>query len=256
MTQKHNNNWDKLSPPARPSQAVINDFKSLVPDDPIFLLGVTPEIANVYTNVLAVDHDIKMIENVWPGNTDTKTVVNAHWETFMSGKTFNGVIGDVALTLLADKKAITNFNKKSFDMLNSGGTVAQRIFHKPKDPITRQHLKDILAKPATINFNAFKWMMFMCYADETHYKIKLTNIRKLFNEICPIREVASDITGWSLSIINSIDLYEHSDWEIIVMNKKEWLETVPKDASSVKFTYQDDYDLAELCPILSFSKHV
>jgi hypothetical protein len=117
-------------------------------------------------------------------------------------------------------------------------------------------LKDILAKPATINFNAFKWMMFMCYADETHYKIKLTNIRKLFNEICPIREVASDITGWSLSIINSIDLYEHSDWEIIVMNKKEWLETVPKDASSAKFTYQDDYDLAELCPILSFSKHV
>ena len=40
------------------------------------------------------------------------------------------------------------------------------------------------------------------------------------------------------------------------MNKKDWLETIPKGASDVKFTYQTDYDLSELCPILSFSKHV
>lgn len=254
MTQKHHNNWDKLKAPARPTESVINTYKSLIPEGPILLLGVTPEIANAYNNVLAVDRDSKMIQNVWPGNTDTKSATNTNWESFLTSEKFNGVIGDVALTMLADKKAITKFNKKSLDMLNDNGVVAQRIFHKPKDKITRDMLIDMLSKPATVNFNAFKWMMFMCYSEETHSKIKLTNVLKLFNQIAPVREFVARDTGWSIDDINTIDLYKDSDWEVIVMSKKEWLETVPKDAKDVKFTYNDDYDLAELCPVLSYRK--
>ncbi len=256
MIQTHNNNWDKLKAPARPTQSVINDFKSLVPEGPILILGVTPEIANAYTDVLAIDRDPKMLENVWPGDTDTKKAVNDNWETFMTDRDFNGVIGDVAFTMLADKQRITNLSKKAFDMLKPGGTVAHRLFHKPEKPITRDYLIDMLTKPATVNFAAFKWMMFMCYAEEKTSNFKLTNILTLFNEICPVREFAASDTGWSMNDINTIDLYKHSEWEVIVMSKKEWLETVPKDAINVKFTYQTDYDLAELCPILSFSKDV
>lgn len=256
MTQKHSNNWDKLKAPARPTESVINTYKTLIPEGPIYLLGVTPEIANRYDNVLAIDHDIKMIENVWPGDTDTKMAVNASWETFLPGKKFNGIIGDVALTLLADKRHITAFNQKALNMLNPDGTVAQRIFHKPSNPITRDMLSDMLTKPATVNFNAFKWMMFMCYAEETHNKIKLRNILKFFNQICPVREFVAKDTGWNIDDINTIDLYKDTDWEVIVMSKKEWLETVPKGAVNIKFTYNDDYDLAELCPILSYGKPV
>ena len=256
MKQVHSNNWDKLTSPARPSVSDINAFKSLIPEGPIMLLGVTPEIANAYDNVLAIDRDPKMIENVWPGDTDTKHAINSNWETFLPGKKFNGVIGDCALTMLGDRKNITNANLKFLEILNPGGTSAHRIFHKPKERVTKQHLKDMLARPATMNFNAFKWTMFMYYAEEVHYKIKVANILKLFNEICPMRELASEITGWTMPQINSIDIYEHSDWELGVLSKKEWLETIPKGAVDVKFTYQDDYDLAELCPILSFSKHV
>ena len=43
-----------------------------------------------------------MIENVWPGDTETKMAVNAGWESFLPGKKFDGVIGDVALTMLAE----------------------------------------------------------------------------------------------------------------------------------------------------------
>ena len=114
----------------------------------------------------------------------------------------------------------------------------------------------MLNNPATVNFNAFKWMMFMCYAEESHSKVKLTNILKLFNQLFPDREVVSKNTGWSINDINTIDLYKDTDWEVIVMNKKEWLETIPKDANNVKFTYQDDYDLAELCPVLSYGKAI
>lgn len=256
MKQVHSNNWDKIVSPARPSASDINSFKSLVPEGPILLLGVTPEIANSYDNVLAVDRDIKMIQNVWPGDTETKHAINSDWKTFLPGKKFNGIIGDCALTMLGNKKDITNVNLKFLEMLNPGGTVAHRIFHKPKEQVTKQHLLDMLSKPATMNFNAFKWTMFMYYAEEVHNQIKVTNIRKLFNELCPVRKTVSELTGWTMSQINSIDIYEHSDWEVIVLSKKEWLETIPKGAVNVKFTYQDDYDLAELCPILSFSKHV
>jgi hypothetical protein len=256
MKQVHSNNWDKLTSPARPAESVINSYKSLVPTDSILLLGVTPEIANAYTNVLAIDRDPKMLENVWPGDTANKHAVNSSWETFLPGRKFDGIIGDIALAMLADKKRITSFNQKVLDLLNPGGTTAQRILHKPKEHVTKQHLKDMLSRPATINFSAFKWTMFMYYAEEIHYKLKVTNIHKLFNEICPVREAVSEATGWSIDEINSIDIYEHSDWELAVMSKKEWLETIPKGATNVKFTYQDDYDLAELCPILSFSKDV
>ena len=114
----------------------------------------------------------------------------------------------------------------------------------------------MLNNPAIVNFNAFKWMMFMCYAEETHNKIKVRNILKLFNEIAPIRELVAENTGWNLTDINTIDLYKDSDWEVIVMSKKEWLETVPKGSVNVKFTYQEDYDLAELCPVLSYGKPI
>jgi hypothetical protein len=256
MTQKHSNNWDKLKAPARPSQSVIDVYKSLIPGGDIFLLGVTPEIANSYDNIMAVDYDIKMIENVWPGDTETKSATNSSWETFLTSKKFDGVIGDVALTLLADKKSITTFNQKAFGMLKPGGVIAQRIYHKSKETITRDMLIDMLSKPAAMNFTAFKWLMFSCYAEETHSKIQLKNILKLFNEICPVREFASKDTGWSIDDINTIDIYKETNWEIIVMSKKEWLETVPKGAVNVQFTYNDDYDLAELCPVLSYGKNL
>ena len=56
--------------------------------------------------------------------------------------------------------------------------------------------------------------------------------------------------------VTKIVLYKDCDWEVIVMSKKEWLETVPKGAVDVQFTYNDDYDLSELCPILSYGKHI
>lgn len=257
MKQVHSNNWDKITSPARPSTSDIKAYKNLVPEGPVLLMGVTPELHNAFDDILAIDRDIQMINNVWPGDTDKKKVMNAQWETFItSNNKFMGIIGDCSLTLLADVKSITNFNQKAYNWLMPGGVFAHRIFHKPKDPITREYLSYITKGPAPINFNAFKWMMFMYYAHEIHNKIKVPNIRKLFNELCPVRETVSEATGWTMNQINSIDIYEHSDWEVIVLSKKEWLETIPKGATDVKFTYQNDYDLAELCPILSYSKNV
>lgn len=256
MTPLHSKNWDKLSAPARPNPSVINTYKQLIPDGNILLLGVTPEIANSYQVITAIDNDEKMIKNVWPGDTLTKRVLLANWETFITAEKFNGVIGDVALTLLGDKKKITNFNQKAFDMLHPNGVVAQRIIHKPQTVLTREQLIEMLNKPATINFNAFKWLMFMTHSNETHQKIQFTNVRKFFNEIAPDRQVVSEKTGWTLDQINTIDFYENAKVEVIILSKKEWLETIPKDAVNVQFIYNDDYDLAELCPILSYGKPV
>jgi hypothetical protein len=256
MTPQHSKNWDKLTAPARPSPSVVNQYKELIPDGNVLLLGVTPEIANSYQVVTAIDSDEKMIKNVWPGDSLTKRVFHANWETFVTHERFNGIIGDVALTLLADKKKITSFNQKCFDMLLPNGVVAQRIFHKPNDVLDRNQLIDMLSKPATINFNAFKWLMFMTYSNETHQKISFSKVRKFFNEIAPDRQQVSENTGWTIEQINTIDFYENTTAEVIVLSKKEWLETVPKGAKNVHFYYQEDYDLAELCPILSYVKPV
>ena len=96
----------------------------------------------------------------------------------------------------------------------------------------------------------------MTYSNETHAKIKLSNVRKFFNEIAPDRQLVSENTGWTIEQINTIDFYENANAEVIVLSKKEWLETIPKGATDIHFYYQEDYDLAELCPILTFRKNV
>lgn len=253
---QHSKNWGKIGPPLKPTPAVINKYKELVPNGRVMMLGVTPEIYNAFDNILAVDHNPTMITNVWLGDTDTKRVIVDDWITYETTEKFDGVVGDVAVTLMGDKQTITDFNNKTFNWLNSNGVMAQRIFHTTITELPYEYLVLLTTSTAPINWHAYKWLLHIYLAVSTKsQRIRQSAVRDLFNKIAPDRNTLSQITGWHIDAINTIDFYENATQEVTVLSKDDWLDTIPKDAVDVEFVYTEGYDICNLFPILKY-RHV
>jgi|TARA_R110000868_G_scaffold305397_3_gene566443 hypothetical protein len=257
---EHSKNWNKLGPPLKPSPITIDTYAKLIPTGPIILLGVTPEIYHRFDNILAIDYNTDMIKNVWPGNTETKIAISDDWrQVICKEQYYSGIVGDLSLTLMDDLDTVSEFNQKSLLWLKDKGVMAQRIFHLPSTPVTRDKIVDMMNNPATINWHAFKWLLHMCLSNETSVRrVRQADVRDMFNEICTDRQKLSDITGWSLEAINTIDFYENATQEITVATKDEWLKTVPANATetSLIYTHTPGYDLSELFPILTYKRNV
>lgn len=253
---KHSNNWGKLGPPLKPAPTVIEKYKELVPNDKVLMMGVTPEIYDAFDNILAIDHNPSMITNVWSGDTDTKKAIVGDWITYTTDEKFDGIVGDIALTLMGDKTTITNFNNKSFNWLNNNGVMAQRIFHRPQTDLPYEYLVLLTTSTAPVNWHAYKWLLHIYLATSTKtQRIKQSAVRDLFNKIVPDRNILSQITGWHIDAINTIDFYENATQEVTVLSKDEWLDTVPKAAADVEFVYTEGYDICNIFPILKY-RHV
>lgn len=250
---KHSTNWGKLGPPLKPASSVIEKYSELVPNGKVMMLGVTPEIYSVFDNILAVDINPSMLTNVWLGDTETKKAIVGDWVTYETDEKFDGIVGDISLTLMGNKETITDFNKKSFNWLNSNGVMAQRIFHSTVTELPYEYLVLLTTSEAPMNWHAYKWLLHIYLATSTEtQRIRQSDVRDLFNKICTDRNVLSHLTGWHIDAINTIDFYENATQEITVLSKEQWLETIPKDAVDIEFVYTEGYDICSLFPILKY----
>src|SRR5215468_5285999 len=73
--------WSHLAPPLRPHPEVVAAVKEQIKgrSGRTLLLGVTPELADIATDIVAVDRNLSMIANVWPGNTSTRCAIVGDW---------------------------------------------------------------------------------------------------------------------------------------------------------------------------------
>src|ERR1035441_10842678 len=81
--------WSQLVPPLRPNPDVVAAVKEQIKDrrGRALLLGVTPELADVSPDLVAIDRNFSMIANVWPGNTTSRCAIAGDWRNsnFISG---------------------------------------------------------------------------------------------------------------------------------------------------------------------------
>jgi SAM-dependent methyltransferase len=70
-----------MRPPLRPDADVVAAFRSLTSDvaEPMLLLGVTPELADLSPNLTAIDRTQAMIDAVWPGDTPQRRARVGNW---------------------------------------------------------------------------------------------------------------------------------------------------------------------------------
>jgi len=248
---KHSASWNRLAPPLRPTTQVAQQMRDLCVTGETLLLGVTPEFHPLFDNLLAVDVNQHMIDTVWPGDTESKKAILADWKTMTwSPGQFGNIISDGALGLLGKLDNMVNFANKCKLWLKPNGRLIQRVFERPRIPVTIEELKYDLQARTGLGWNGFKWKMVYYIAAKNNGPVELAKVRDLFNEIALDRKYVAMSTGWNIDDINTIDLYENIDTVTFVPDRQQWV-CVFDIADFVETT---GYDLADTCPIIVWKK--
>src|SRR5271163_4068693 len=156
--------WERLGPPLRPHAEACAAYLRLLAGcaGPVLLLGVTPELADIAPNVVAVDRDFSLIAGVWPGNTTRRHAVNGNWLTLpLANGSFAAVVGDGALNSVDYPSAQRRIFDEAARVLRPGGRAVFRVYAAPRRCESIAHVRDDLMASAIGNFNAFKWRLAM-----------------------------------------------------------------------------------------------
>jgi len=239
--------WGQNGPPLQPNQEIVDCFASLIPTTAnIILMGVTPQIANAYTYVTAVDREPAMIENVWPGNSETKRAINDNWLTVeLPENYYDGIIGDGSINMLEIKDVEFMLNKAK-KLLRPGGAFACRMFTRPDTPITMERLHAEARNP-TVNFSAYRRLIPMYIAAQNGPVVPVRLIANLFDQMFPDRTILK----WTAEQMTTMDAYRNSDATTWFPTRQEILDLAPAGSGYVE---SGTYDIADTCPILTFTK--
>jgi SAM-dependent methyltransferase len=250
--ESRSQHWGRIGPPLVPNQEVINAFTQLIPTDSrILLLGVTPQIANAYTNVTAVDFSPPMIERVWPGNTATKQAIEDNWLTVdLADSQFDGVLGDGSINMVGYPNEIRFLFKRTYLWLKPGGRFAMRFFTRPDVDVTREQIIAEGLNP-TMGFSAYRRLLPMYVAaSEGNSCIRQSRMLEVFDELFPDRSVLK----WDPEHVKSMDSYRGTTTTSWFPTRQEILEFVAEEAQSAGFVDAGTYELANTCPILTFTR--
>ncbi|MGE0006832.1 MAG: class I SAM-dependent methyltransferase [Parvibaculaceae bacterium] len=255
--QKYHAAWSKLEAPLRPNAETLGRIHELTGGaGPALLLGVTPELARAFDPVLGVDKNKAMIDHVWPGDTATRKALHADWLDLDEPKGhFAAVVGDGSLNAVTTLREVGLVLTRVVDLMAPGGRFACRLYERPQQPFTEDHLREAGSRRATLNFHAFKWQLAMHLADRVGASMPVVLIRERFNELFPDRDRLARDTGWSRDIIDMIDIYRGSPAIYVFPDRREFLDALPKGVCDVRFAPSGSYDLAECCPMLTFRKN-
>ena len=174
-----------MRPPADVVAAIREQIKGKV--GRALLLGVTPELADVAPNLVAVDRNFSMAANVWPGNTASRCAVVGDWRqpSFATGA-FSICIGDGALSFLTFPDETAGLFRELAPILRKGGRAVFRLYVAPD--AARRTLRS--AQRTRIgNFHALKLRLAMSLAGRQSVPhICVADILAAFNSLSPDRE--------------------------------------------------------------------
>lgn len=249
--------WGKLQAPLRPNTDVVACVRKLTgdPTGPVLLLGVTPELADAFAVVQAIDKNPGMIANVWPGDGPNKRAEQGDWlDLDRSERRFSAAVGDGSLNCTCSLRELRSLLAVARDVLAPGGRFACRLFERPANSFTAADLADTASGRAKLNFHAFKWQIAMHLAGQVGAAIPVALILQRFNELHPDRDELAKRTGWPREAIDTIDIYLGSPVVFVFPDRAEFTAALPDGIGDVRFSDCGSYDLANCCPILSFRK--
>jgi hypothetical protein len=122
------------------------------------------------------------------------------------------------------------------------------MYTRPEIPFTVEYLTEQGIRP-TVNWQAYRRMLAMHLAELDGQTILTRNITGLFNSLFPDRS----ILPWTAEQLEMVDTYATSKLKSCLPTRRE-LEQIFPDNIEVKFIDTGNYDLAEYCPIMTFTK--
>ncbi len=252
--QEYHRAWSQLAPPLRPHPDVVAAVKEQIEDrhGRALLLGVTPELADVAPDIVAVDRNFSMIANVWPGNTPSRYAIVGDWRNsnFVPGA-FSLCLGDGSLCGLAIPNDITVLFLELRRILKSGGRIVCRLYLSPDIAETISGLQEEVLSGTISNFHAFKMRLAMALAAQRPVpQICVANILESFNSLFKNRDELVRATGWFREQIDTIDFYRGSTVSFNLPTKDQLLSVVSGICPSARLVPSGTYAMSERCPLL------
>ena len=251
--KRYHSAWPNLTAPLRPHPDVVSAVAAEIARRPgrALLLGVTPELAGIAADLVAIDRNLNMVENVWPGNSTGRHAVVGDWTNAnFRDSSFAVGIGDGSLNSLRFSDEVLRVCAELRRLLEPGGKFVCRIYvAEPTDRIA--DVAEAALAGHFQNFHAFKMRLAMAIAVETaepnvRVQVLLDTIKQLF----PDRAEMVRATGWDRAHVDTIDFYQNSTAATSYPTQDQWRATLAGLFSGMRLVPTGRYELAERCPLL------
>jgi hypothetical protein len=236
-----------------PAEAVVAMAQALGPSPGrTLLLGVTPELAGIAPDLVAIDRDVAMVAHIWPGDTDRRFAIVGDWRnTNFADASFSACIGDGSLSGLQFPDEYTLAMNAVARSLRSGGRFVCRLYASPEQAETIPRLRDAAMAGGIGNFHVFKLQLGMALANgTTGAAVGVQAMFDTFNEMFGDRAELSRVTGWPLGHIDTIDFYRGSAVAYSFPTAEQARVVAAKSFSSARLAATLGYELSERCPLL------
>jgi SAM-dependent methyltransferase len=246
--------WVTLRPPLRPHPNVAAAIAALLPEhdseEPVLLLGVTPELAAVPSHTIAVDWSANMIAIAWPGDTEHSQAVLGDWRKLPLGKaSVAAAIGDGCFTMLRYPDEQPLLLEQLRLAVRPGGRAIIRCFVTPEPCESLAEVrKEVLA--GGVSFHEFKLRFNMAVALEIeHANVRSEQLFDHFQVLFPDRASLARSAGWEPAAIVEMEAYKGSPYIHCYPSRRQLMERMP-DWVSPRFVETEGYPLADRCPLL------
>lgn len=247
--------WLNSQPPLQPhpsvGTAVAGQLPVHGPDAPILLLGVTPELSDIPSHVLAMDRSQSMIDGAWQGNSDTHHAVRADWRRMpLPARSVAGAIGDGSFNVLFFDSELPVVLEQLSRVVRPSGSIVVRYFTNPQEGETPAQVV-AAARAGTTTFHAFKLRLNMaCAREHANWTVTSKEVHQCFEALVPDREALSQESGWPIERIDEIDRYSGCTDPHAYPTRSLISASLPGWARDHRFVETEGYPLAERCPLL------
>jgi SAM-dependent methyltransferase len=250
--------WSQLTPPLRPHPQVVAAVAAEIGDTPgrTLLLGVTPELADIADDLVAVDRNYSLVSHVWPGNTQARRAMVGDWlNTNFTPGSFTTCLGDGSLSVVEFPRGTLLLCERIYEALRSGGRFVGRVYLAPEPGETVATVKAAAGSGAIRNFHAFKLRLAMAIAAEAgRVQVGVNEIFAVFQDLFGDRDELVRLTGWDRRHIDTIDYYENSSVAYSFPTRRQLLSVIPRNFANVRMVEAGTYELAERSPLLVMEK--
>jgi SAM-dependent methyltransferase len=251
--------WSHYTPPARPNHEVVAEMRRQIgdPTGRTLLLGVTPELADIAPELVAVDWNPAMVANLWRGNTASRCALVGNWlNSNFAAASFAACIGDGSLNAVAYPDDMARLCRELARVLRSGAKLVLRVFAAPETDEEISAVRDAALRGDIQSFHGFKWRLAMAVAAQNmQLNVAMGTVFDVFSEIFPDRERLIVATGWNREEIDTIDYLRGSPAISSFPRRNQLLAIVSRDFANARLVPVGSYEVAEHCPLLVAERH-
>jgi SAM-dependent methyltransferase len=250
--------WSRIPAPLRPNAEVAAAFKDGVAgrNARVLLLGVTPELADLGHDTIAVDVNPNMIEHIWPGDTAHRRAIEGNWLHLPLGdESRTAVIGDGCLTVMEYPAPYQALFAELRRVLEPDGRAILRTFCAPSGPEALETVRAECMDGNVGSIHSLKFrvaMAMVCEQDQPNLPVR--TLWEKLNDLFPDRHDLARATGWPEEDIATIDTYRESDVVYSFPTTELIAETARHYFDAVSFLPSGTYEIADRCPLVVLDK--